>query len=129
MRATGIKLDQRIIEPLCLRDLYYREHLYPSSVTSARTGRLLLRRAGPGLSGLVGRDVSRDTVSWGRGAGGMIGTTNDLTRWARALYTGRLLPPQQQAELTSLVSTATGQPIDQTSPHRSRAGSAWASPS
>jgi D-alanyl-D-alanine carboxypeptidase len=46
----------------------------------------------------------------------MIGTTNDLARWARALYTGRLLPPQQQAELTSLVSTATGQPIEQTSP-------------
>ena len=46
----------------------------------------------------------------------MIGTTNELTRWARALYTGRLLPPQQQSELTSLVSTATGQPIDQTSP-------------
>jgi D-alanyl-D-alanine carboxypeptidase len=119
-RVTGEsyrdQLDQRIIEPLCLRDLYYREHLYPSSVTANEPAGYFFDAREPGLSGLVGRDVSRDTVSWGRGAGGMIGTTNDLTRWARALYTGRLLPPQQQAELTSLVSTATGQPIDQTSP-------------
>ena len=39
-----------------------------------------------------------------------------MTRWERALYSGRLLPPEQQEELTTLVSTATGQPIDQTSP-------------
>lgn len=69
----------------------------------------------PGLSGLVGRDVSRDTLSWGRAAGGIISTTDDMTRWERALYTGRLLPPEQQAELTSLVSVQTGEPIAQTS--------------
>jgi len=39
-----------------------------------------------------------------------------MTRWERALYSGRLLPPEQQAELTSLVSTQTGEPIEQTSP-------------
>ena len=33
----------------------------------------------PGFSGLVGRDVSRDTLSWGRAAGGIISTTSDLT--------------------------------------------------
>jgi D-alanyl-D-alanine carboxypeptidase len=119
-RVTGTsyqnQLYRRIIEPLCLRDLYYREHLYPASVTERQPAGYFFDAREPGWSGLVGRDVSRDTLSWGRGAGGMIGTTNDLARWARALYTGRLLPPQQQAELTSLVSTATGQPIEQTSP-------------
>ena len=69
----------------------------------------------PGLSGLLGRDVSRDTLSWGRAAGGIVSTTGDMTRWERALYTGRLLPPEQQAELTSLVSVQTGEPIAQTS--------------
>ena len=39
-----------------------------------------------------------------------------MTRWERALYAGRLLPAEQQAELTSLVSMQTGQPIEQTSP-------------
>ena len=99
-RVTGEsyrdQLDQRIIEPLCLRDLYYREHLYPSSVTARQPAGYFFDAREPGLSGLVERDVSRDTVSWGRGAGGMIGTTNDLTRWARALYTGRLLPPSSR---------------------------------
>jgi D-alanyl-D-alanine carboxypeptidase len=32
----------------------------------------------------------------------------------RELYAGHLLPAEQQAELTSLVSTRTGQPIGQT---------------
>jgi D-alanyl-D-alanine carboxypeptidase len=67
------------------------------------------------LPQLLGQDVSRDTLSWARGAGGIISTTSDMTRWERALYGGRLLPPQQQAELESLVSTATSQPIARTS--------------
>ncbi|MCW2618219.1 MAG: (Serine-type) D-alanyl-D-alanine carboxypeptidase, partial [Modestobacter sp.] len=64
---------------------------------------------------MVGRDVSRDTLSWARGAGGILSTTGDMTRWERALCSGRLLPAEQQAELTSLVSARTGQPIDRTS--------------
>jgi D-alanyl-D-alanine carboxypeptidase len=119
-RVTGEsyreELEERLLEPLCLRDLYYREHLYPSSVTEREPAGYFFDQRLPEWSGLVGRDVSRDTLSWGRGAGGMIGTTSDIIPWVRALYTGRLLPPQQQAELTSLVSTATGQPIEQTSP-------------
>jgi D-alanyl-D-alanine carboxypeptidase len=67
------------------------------------------------LAGLVGRDVSRDTLSWGRAPGGIVSTLGDMTRWEPALYTGRLLPPEQQAELTSLVSMQTGEPIAQTS--------------
>ena len=38
-----------------------------------------------------------------------------MTRWERALYGGRLLPPQQQAELESLVSITTSEPIASTS--------------
>ena len=63
----------------------------------------------------LGHDVSRDTLSWARAAGGIISTTSDMTRWERALYGGGLLPPQQQAELESLISTKTGQPIARTS--------------
>ncbi len=36
-------------------------------------------------------------------------------RWKRALYGGGLLPPQQRAELESLISTTTGQRIERTS--------------
>ena len=69
----------------------------------------------PELASLVGRDVSRFTLSWTRGAGGIVSTTHDMTVWERAMYGGALLPARQQAELMSLVSEKTGQPIEQTS--------------
>ena len=119
-RVTGEsyrhELQERILEPLCLRDTFYRAHLYPPAVTSREPAGYFVDERVPELSEIVGRDVSRDTISWGRGAGGVLSTTGDMTRWERALYSGRLLPPEQQKELTSLVSTATGQPIEQTSP-------------
>jgi D-alanyl-D-alanine carboxypeptidase len=119
-RVTGDRyreqLEERIVEPLRLRDLYYRTHLYPTRVTDREPAGYYADGRVPELLDLVGRDVSRDTLSGARAAGGIISTTGDMTRWERALYEGGLLPPEQQAELTSLVSTATGQPIGQTSP-------------
>jgi D-alanyl-D-alanine carboxypeptidase len=117
-RVTGTsyqdQLYRRIIDPLCLRDLHYRPHVYPASVTSREPAGYLFNDQFP-LPQLLGQDVSRQTLSWARGAGGIIGTTSDMTRWERALYGGRLLPPQQQAELESLISTTTSQPIASTS--------------
>jgi D-alanyl-D-alanine carboxypeptidase len=114
-RSYADELEERLVAPLCLRDTHYREHLYPDSVTSRMPAGYFTIEQVPELVGLVGRDVSRDTLSWGRAAGGIVSTTGDMTRWERALYTGRLLPPEQQAELTSLVSVQTGEPIAQTS--------------
>ena len=111
------QLRDRIIEPLHLRNLFYRPDVYPRSVTAREPAGYYAGTAGtPALAGLVGRDVSRDTLSWARGAGGIISTTGDMTRWERAMYGGSLLPPKQQAELLSLVSTRTGRPIVSTSP-------------
>ncbi|WP_222265728.1 serine hydrolase domain-containing protein [Modestobacter marinus] len=110
------ELEERLLEPLGLGDLFYREHLYPSAVTDREPAGYFANDQVPHpYKEFVGTDTSRDTLSWARGAGGIIGTTGDLTRWARALYSGELLPAEQQAELTSLVSTTTGQPIEQTS--------------
>ena len=114
-RSYADELQDRLVGPLCLRDTHYREHLYPDPVTSRMPAGYFTIDQVPGLAGLVGRDVSRDTLSWGRAAGGIVSTTGDMTRWERALYAGRLLPPEQQAELTSLVSVQTGEPIAQTS--------------
>ena len=52
-----------------------------------------------------GDDVRRDTLSWARGVGGILSTTHDMTVWERALYTGQLLPPEQQAELENFRKT------------------------
>ncbi|WP_369132057.1 serine hydrolase domain-containing protein [Modestobacter sp. I12A-02662] len=111
------ELEERLLEPLDLDDTFYREHLYPSAVTDREPAGYFANDQVPDpYTGFVGTDTSRDTLSWARGAGGIIGTTGDLTRWTRALYSGELLPAEQQAELTSLVSTTTGLPIGQTSP-------------
>ncbi len=40
----------------------------------------------------------------------------DMTTWDRALYQGQELPPPQQRQLESLVSTTTGHPIPGTTP-------------
>ena len=65
---------------------------------------------------MFGRDVRDDSVSWMQAAGSIVSTPEDLTRWARALYTGPMLAPKQRAELFSLVSWKTGKPIAKTSP-------------
>jgi D-alanyl-D-alanine carboxypeptidase len=117
-RVTGHsyrdQLYRRIIEPLGLGDLHYRPDVYPARLTDREPAGYFFNHVFP-LPQLLGRDSSRDTLSWARAAGAIISTTHDLTRWERALYSGRLLPAQQQGELESLVSTATGQPIDSTS--------------
>jgi D-alanyl-D-alanine carboxypeptidase len=108
------QLYRRIIEPLGLRDLYYRPDVYPASVTDREPAGYYFNHVFP-LTQLLGRDSSRDTLSWARAAGAIMSTMSDLARWERALYGGRLLPPQQQAELESLISTTTAQPIASTS--------------
>jgi D-alanyl-D-alanine carboxypeptidase len=117
-RVTGDsyqdQLYRRLIDPLHLRDLYYRPDVYPAWVTSREPAGYFFHHDFP-LPQLLGRDVSRDTLSWARAAGAIISTMSDLTRWERALYSGRLLPPKQQSELESLVSLTTGQPISSTS--------------
>jgi D-alanyl-D-alanine carboxypeptidase len=110
------QLLTRIIRPLHLNNLRYRAHQYPASVTTREPAGYFFNRQIPALSGLLGRDVSRTTLSWTQGAGGIISTTHDMTVWEQALYHGRLLPPRQQAELRSLVSNKTGRPIPHTTP-------------
>ena len=108
------ELQARIIRPLHLHHLYYRSDTYPRSVTRREPAGYFFNKQTPGASALMGRDVSRTTLSWARGAGGIIATTRAMTVWEHALYGGNLLPAQQQKELLSLVSIKTGKPIKQT---------------
>jgi len=109
------QLYDRIIRPLRLHDLYYRPHLYPRRLTDRQPASYFFADYFPEMASLMGQDVSRDTLSWARGAGGILATTRAMTVWERALYGEDLLPPKQRAELFSLVSTKTGLPIDRTS--------------
>ena len=106
----------RFIRPLRLLNLYYRPARYPATVTRRESAGYFFDRQPPlpGFPRLIGHDVSRTTMSWTRGAGGIISTTHDMTVWEQALYHGRLLPRKQQTELQSLVSFKTGKPIKHT---------------
>jgi D-alanyl-D-alanine carboxypeptidase len=66
------------------------------------------------MAPLVGRDVSRYSVSWMKAAGSIVSTPEDLTRWAHALYSGPMLAAKQRAELLSIVSMKNGKPIETT---------------
>ncbi|MFJ1569179.1 serine hydrolase domain-containing protein [Streptomyces erythrochromogenes] len=62
---------------------------------------------GPHLHGydLGGRDVTRFSPSYDWTAGVVISTVDDLARFHRALFTGRLLRPAQQRELLTTVQS------------------------
>ena len=82
------QFQRRIIRPLHLNSLYYQPDKYPASVTRREpAGYFFNRQDQPTgvLSALLKRDVSRDSLSWAQGAGGIISTTHDMTVWEHAL--------------------------------------------
>ena len=52
---------------------------------------------------LTGTDMTRFSPSYDWTAGAMVSTLDDLAHFERALFTGRLLPPAQQRELTDAI--------------------------
>ncbi|GAA4196152.1 serine hydrolase domain-containing protein [Streptosporangium oxazolinicum] len=105
-RATGAPLaeaiEHRIARPLHLGGTY----LPGTEETTIRGPHArhysTLGETGPGANI---HDVTEMDVSWAGAAGGMISTTSDLHRFLSALLGGRLLPPAQQEEMFTTVST------------------------
>ncbi len=63
----------------------------------------------------MGRDTRDMSTSWAQAAGGAVSDARDVDRWMRAVFSGRVVPPKQQAEWMALVSTKTGKPIAEVS--------------
>lgn len=118
-RASGhsyaSELERRFLQSdIGLNDTYYSGTQYPRDVLDRMVSGYSFGHDAA-IAPLFGKDVRDDTVSWMRATGGIVSTPEDLTRWARALYTGPMLAPKQRAELLSLVSQKTGKPIAKTS--------------
>ena len=115
-RSYAAELRRRFFANPALRldTTYYRPHLYPPSVTKRMVSGYFASKDADnaGLQPLYGKDVRGMTLSWAQGAGGIVSTPDDVTRWSRALYVGSLLKPQQRRELMHTVSQKTGAPID-----------------
>jgi D-alanyl-D-alanine carboxypeptidase len=102
---------------LGLDSTYYSATQYPPDILNRMVSGYFFSHDpdNAGLAPLLGTDVRLDSVSWMQSAGGIVSTPEDMTHWARALYTGPILHPQQRAELMTIVSLKTGKPIKATS--------------
>ncbi|MBS0644028.1 MAG: serine hydrolase domain-containing protein [Acetobacteraceae bacterium] len=114
-------LQAKLLRPLNLQDTYYARGAYPEAVL-ARVPRGLYQNQAcleyqpkpcskPTLGPLIGKDVSRENLSWAGPAGAIIASPGDLERWIRALFSGKVLPQKQLDEMQTLVSRKTGKPI------------------
>lgn len=107
-------LDEKIIQPLGLKNTFYP---IPSNNTEV-SKRLVSGYAynvyiNPEL---VGRDVRENNLSWAGAAGGLVANSEDVVRWADALFLqDTLLAKDQKNQMQSLVSLQTGKPIKKTS--------------
>ena len=117
-RAThdsyGSQLCKRIVIPLSLRNMFYSGTDYRRAITARMPAGYWFIPVLPEMTSQLRHDQSDHTLSWARGAGGIVSSLQDMAKWDRALYTGRELPGKEQRELMSLVSTTTGKPITTT---------------
>jgi len=120
-RATGKSLDDHIRQRLLtgghgLDATYYSSGPYPDSVLSRTVSSYMIGDGADDkdaiLKPLYGVDLRDQDPSWAMGAGAAIATPEDVTQWARLLFTGDVLSDTERAELTKLVSMTTGKPVD-----------------
>jgi D-alanyl-D-alanine carboxypeptidase len=124
-RASGEPFTQYMNELIAqagLHHTFYEPNVYPPSVYD-RVPAGYYNNTDPGnedLAPLLGVDVRDYSLSWTQGAGGIVSTPSDIAQWARDLYAGPILTAGERAELESLVSTTTGEPIKGTSKEEPR---------
>ena len=96
-----------------LKTTYYEQYEYPAAILDRMVSGYFFNHDpdNAALAPLLGRDMKDMNVSWMQGAGGIVSTPCDVATWSRALYEGPLLAKQQRAELETVVSQKTGEPM------------------
>jgi D-alanyl-D-alanine carboxypeptidase len=113
-------VHEMVIEPQGLTSTFYEPSTYPPSVVKRLSHGYFENEACADYqpdckvtwnAPMIGRDVRDDSVSWAQSAGGGVASPRDVDRWMRAVLGGKVVPPEQQKEWLSLISTKTGEPI------------------
>jgi len=99
---VGTEYQNRIIEPLKLRDTFY---VHPGMKIPGRYARGYLT---PDQAGAPLVDATEQTVSWAQGAGALISSTRDLNTFLSALLQGRLTSAAQLAQMERWMPAGTG---------------------
>jgi D-alanyl-D-alanine carboxypeptidase len=116
-------VQSRLLTPLQLNDTFYdagANWRYINEITFPRKAHGYFNT----LTSDTPLDLTNVNLSWGGAAGAIVSTTADQIKWVHALYQGTIFREKDRAkllkELTTLVSTKTGQPIatvDQNEPY------------
>jgi D-alanyl-D-alanine carboxypeptidase len=92
-----------------LTDTHYRAGIYPPEITDRMASGYFIAEGYDGMAALDGADVKAEDMSWGGAAGAIVSRPEEVNAWVRALFTSDdLLDPAARAELTQVVSMATG---------------------
>ncbi|MEZ5785715.1 MAG: serine hydrolase domain-containing protein [Xanthobacteraceae bacterium] len=113
-------VHELVIKPHGLDATFYEASTYPESVIRRLSHGYFENEACAAYqphcektwnAPIIGRDMREVSVSWMQSAGGAISSARDVDRWMRAVFSGKVVPPQQQKEWMELISTKTGEPI------------------
>ena len=84
-RAThdsyGHQLRKRIIRPLALDNMFYSATRYGRAITTRMPAGYWYTPENQYMTAQLGKDQSRNTVSWAQGAGGIVSSLQDLAIW------------------------------------------------
>jgi D-alanyl-D-alanine carboxypeptidase len=113
-------VHEMVIDTIGLTSTFYENGTYPAAVTDRLAHGYFDNPACSDYQPnckeswnlpLIGKDMRGMGASWAGAAGGAVANARDVDRWMRAVFEGHVVPPKQQAEWMSLVSTKTGKPI------------------
>jgi D-alanyl-D-alanine carboxypeptidase len=117
-RSYASEIQARFLgDRLGLSSTYYSPDIYPAQIRSRMVSGYFANTepSNVKLKPLVGKDMKDNDMSWAAAAGGIVSRPQDVAAWARALYAGPLLSAKERAQLMTIVSNKTGQPIAEAS--------------